>query len=872
MLHGRVRHSAALRFLIPLAALLFLAGCNDGFSGRSAPVAAAGILDLSDWDFARDGSVPLHGEWRFYWQRLITIKDSADAAVADGRPVPVPAFWQTYANAQQDIRSFGYGTFHLRLILPADRPLLNMRVANQGVAYRLLAGDVEIAANGIVGRDAATSAGEYRVVYALAPNGDVIDLFMQVSNFQNYRGGFWGTVELGGIPQLNAERLRSQSTVLFLIGAIVIIGLYHVTIFLYRRKDRAAMWFALICAIIAVRISLTDERVLQDALPFVPFPVFFKLEFLSFYAAIPVFAVFVEGLFPKASHRSVMLLIYAVGACSCLGVVAAPIYFITMTLPVYQIFTLLTICYGIFVGLRTCVQRDPDGPLFLLGIVVLLSSAAHDIVRSHLPWLDTPFVAPAGLFFFFFAQSAVLSRRFAEAFNSAEDLSVNLERKVESRTHDLAVALNTVEETSERTRILADLARRANESQTIEEIMETLVQTFREQFNADGLSLLTVDAGSEHLVLRVGYIRGRRVDVDQLPEVIRLIPLVPESGSYYRTYARKKPMRMDRVPAEYLSKFPVDAAFVQNSGLEWVVELPLIVEDRVIGVLGCFGPSRKRRRFTHRELGFAERIAAQVAGAVRAAELLNAAARARAESDRLLVNILPAAVADELKRNGSVQPQSYELVSVLFTDFVGFTTASEHMAPNDLVRELDGCFTQFDEAAQHNGMEKLKTIGDAYMCAGGIPVTNRTHPVDAGLTTLEFQSFVHMATELATAGGRTFFQLRIGIHSGPVTAGVIGKNKFAYDIWGDTVNTASRMESAGAPGKINISGATYTLVRDFFVCTYRGRLPVKGKGEMDMYFLERIHPQLSADEDGRIPNDRFREMRSALEDAALLAG
>ena len=162
-------------------------------------------------------------------------------------------------------------------------------------------------------------------------------------------------------------------------------------------------------------------------------------------------------------------------------------------------------------------------------------------------------------------------------------------------------------------------------------------------------------------------------------------------------------------------------------------------------------------------------------------------------------------------------------------------------------------------------MEKLKTIGDAYMCAGGLPVPDDGHAIDACLTALEFRRFMVQMAEVKGQLGFDFWQIRIGIHSGPVTAGVIGQNKFAYDIWGDTVNVASRMESSGAPGMVNISGATYDLVEDLFECEYRGKVQAKGKGELDMYFVHRIKPELSADEEGLLPNAMFEMARTNLD-------
>lgn len=229
---------------------------------------------------------------------------------------------------------------------------------------------------------------------------------------------------------------------------------------------------------------------------------------------------------------------------------------------------------------------------------------------------------------------------------------------------------------------------------------------------------------------------------------------------------------------------------------------------------------------------------------------------ARSKSDELLHNILPEEVARELKTDGHARPKRYDLVSVLFTDFKGFSTVAETMKPELLVEELDRCFFYFDEVCSHYNLEKIKTIGDSYMCAGGIPVRNRSNPVECVLAAMEIQSFMAEARRIKETLNEPFWELRLGIHTGPVIAGVVGKQKFAYDIWGETVNTASRMESAGQTGKINISAVTYELVKDFFLATYRGRIPAK-KGRYDMYFIDQIKPELSVNGEGKAPNEQF---------------
>lgn len=240
-------------------------------------------------------------------------------------------------------------------------------------------------------------------------------------------------------------------------------------------------------------------------------------------------------------------------------------------------------------------------------------------------------------------------------------------------------------------------------------------------------------------------------------------------------------------------------------------------------------------------------------------------------SEILLLNILPRQVADELKESGKASIRQYEMVSVLFTDFKGFTSIAEKITPVELVRELESCFLKFDEIIEKYNIEKIKTIGDAYMAAGGIPTANQTNPLDVILAGLEMQYFMNDLKARKQAIGQPYWELRLGINTGKLIAGVIGKKKFAYDVWGDTVNTASRMESSGEVGKVNISGKTFELVKDFFECKHRGKVAAKGKGEIDMYFVYHIKPGLSEDELGLVPNAQFKDMRNGREGLTIVS-
>jgi class 3 adenylate cyclase len=202
-------------------------------------------------------------------------------------------------------------------------------------------------------------------------------------------------------------------------------------------------------------------------------------------------------------------------------------------------------------------------------------------------------------------------------------------------------------------------------------------------------------------------------------------------------------------------------------------------------------------------------------------------------SEKLLLNILPEKIAEELMQTGSSVPKQFNHVSVIFTDFANFTGVSATLSPQELVAEINKNFTHIDQIIEKNGLEKIKTIGDAYLAVCGLPDEDEAHAIKVVKAAIEIRNYMQQQ------GNK--FGIRIGVHSGQVVAGIVGVKKFAYDIWGDTVNTASRMESTGEAGKVNISSVTYELVKDKFKCTYRGKINAKGKGDLDMYFVDELN-------------------------------
>lgn len=232
--------------------------------------------------------------------------------------------------------------------------------------------------------------------------------------------------------------------------------------------------------------------------------------------------------------------------------------------------------------------------------------------------------------------------------------------------------------------------------------------------------------------------------------------------------------------------------------------------------------------------------------------------REKEKSDLLLLNILPIKIAEDLKNSGYSRAEFYQSATVLFTDFAGFTRLAENEEPQELVNKLERIFLIFDDIVIRNRLEKIKTIGDSHMSVGGIPVPNKTHLFDAVLAAIEMvESMEKIRKKYLWANN---WNLRIGIHTGSLIAGIIGKRKFAYDVWGDTVNMSSRLQETSEKDRINISREVFQVIEPYFECEYRGKITLKHKGPVDLYFVNRLKAEYSKNPEGTKPNVKFREM------------
>ncbi len=320
----------------------------------------------------------------------------------------------------------------------------------------------------------------------------------------------------------------------------------------------------------------------------------------------------------------------------------------------------------------------------------------------------------------------------------------------------------------------------------------------------------------------------------KLSEIYQSNGNLPESYKYYKDYIAYRDSINNIESVQQLADMRTDFEVKKKQN-----EIVFLEKEAEINQL----KDKKNRIFTYASLLATFLVLLLAIGLYRRYQFINKTnhiiQKKTKKSEELLLNILPAKTAQELKKNGKVQARQFTSVSVMFTDFKEFTNISHNLSPEALVKSVDFYFSKFDEIIIKHGLEKIKTIGDAYMCAGGLPFPTIDHADKMIKAALEIAEFTEESKKMNDEHIKNF-EIRIGINSGPVVAGVVGTQKFAYDIWGNTVNVASRMESTSISGKINISESTYDLVKDKYDCEYRGEIHVKNKGLMKMYFVNGI--------------------------------
>ncbi|MCI0692964.1 PAS domain-containing protein [candidate division KSB1 bacterium] len=404
------------------AGLAVFIGCGQSLQSKSQPLASKGVLDLSNWDFKQDGPVDLSGEYEFYWQQLLTPASFSPTQLPEKSGfIKVPGYWTGYQLNGTKLPGTGYATYRLTVLLKDSiAAKLAFKFLDMGTACTVFANGERILSMGTAGSTRETTVPRYfPQVVDFAPNARRIELIFQVSNFHHTRGGAWEAIRLGTKEQINKIRERRLALDLILFGSILIMGLYHLTLFRLRKNEWSLFFFGVFCLLIAIRLLTTVERYLLHVFPAMSWELFVKVEYLSIYLAGPVFALFLYRLFSHDFHKPVIAAILAIGLLFSGIVALAPARIFTQTLHAYELFIVTSVIYALSM-LVLCTVRQRDGAaIILLGFLFLTATIVNDILDVDVV-IQTGHFMHVGLFIFIFSHAYLLSSQYARAFTTID--------------------------------------------------------------------------------------------------------------------------------------------------------------------------------------------------------------------------------------------------------------------------------------------------------------------------------------------------------------------------------------------------------------------------------------------------------------------
>lgn len=423
-------HLVALALMI--ACLLFVSACLNDTTRRIAPRAVRGVLDLTDWDFSRHGPVDLSGEYEFYWSQHLLPSDFVKTPPPRKTGyIEVPAYWKDKTFDGKKLPGHGYVTYRLNIALNKQANRLGFKLVEISNAYRLYVNGEKIASLGQIGTNRETTVpSEFPQVATFESKTDHIELIIQVSNFHHRRGGAWSVIQMGLETDMRKAQDRRLRFDMFLLGSILIMALYHLGLYAVRRKDRSPLYFSIFCFLIALRLLSTGGRYLLVLFPEVSWELMYKFAYTSIYLAVPAFSLFMQSIFPKFSKR-VLHLVAAIAVLFSGAVIFSPVRIFSHTLNIYEIITLITLIYGLYVAFISLTQKPVETVVFLLGFIILFVSVINDMLHVE-NIIYTGLFVHFGFFFFILSQSFLLSYRFSTGLITVETQRRELRDTLES--------------------------------------------------------------------------------------------------------------------------------------------------------------------------------------------------------------------------------------------------------------------------------------------------------------------------------------------------------------------------------------------------------------------------------------------------------
>ena len=411
-------HTLALSLII--AHLIFFIACIDDAIQRIPPKAFKGVLDLTDWDFQNDGPIDLNGEWEFYWQHHLKPEDFIlNTPPRETKFIDVPGYWKGYQLAGEKLPGYGYATYRLKVILNELKGPLALRIIEISNAYTIYLNGKALASLGQAGRSLETTVPrKYPKIVAFRPETTQLEIIFQVSNFHHRRGGIWEKIQLGMEKDIRKVQERKLSFDLFLFGSISLMALYHLGFFIVRKQDLSPFYFSVFCSLIALRLLTTGSRYLNHIFPYIDWELMIKLEYLSYYLAVPAFLLFMKSIFPDLSRRFLHLVLLLGIGFTCV-VIFTPARIYSYTLNAYEVITILTLIYGLYIVFTSLIKKNIEAFILLIGFIILCITTINDVLHVE-RIVHTGFFTPFGLFIFILSWSFLLSFRFSKVLTTVE--------------------------------------------------------------------------------------------------------------------------------------------------------------------------------------------------------------------------------------------------------------------------------------------------------------------------------------------------------------------------------------------------------------------------------------------------------------------
>jgi signal transduction histidine kinase len=569
----------------------FLLTCSN--SKQIPPKAVKGVLDLREWNFdpasgsGTDGVIKLDGEWEFFWQEF-PVGDGLELPEEKKDFISVPSVWNGHIVKrttesgeviEEKLGAEGYATYRLKVLL-GEEQTLTLRLPDQLTVYTMIANNIVVSKSGTIGKNREDSIPARNVEYINLDNRDKVLIFhLPISNFHYNKGGLRNSISLGNNKKIQNLHSNTLSLELFVTGILFIMGVYHLSLFSLRREDKSPLYFGLFCLLISLRTLLTGDRYLHSLIPNLGYSLSLSLEYLTFYLGIPVFLEFLNSIYPQEISSIFRRIVLVPSLFFSSFVITIPPFYFTETLPVVQLLALNSIIYTIYVLIKSVRNRREGAKTFLSGSIFFGMILVNDILHDNFI-INTGQYTPIGLVVLIFSQSFLLTSRFANAFRQVKDLTQNLEKKVEERTTNLALANQEIADSKKETEELNDLIKNINSVFSLTDVMMFLMYYLETNYAYNSFWLVLYDKNKSRLQTTVCVSSTLS---ETAINYLKSLSLNPEDSHSICTCYTEQKMIYREQEDPLVSK--QDKEIIDQTQFGYLFHLPFVVYGECIGIL-----------------------------------------------------------------------------------------------------------------------------------------------------------------------------------------------------------------------------------------------------------------------------------------------